>query len=87
MRLSSDLGGMQQRVATDLGVLGAANGASQALKLLLEVLTVRETADPRAEAITPNLAQAAEQLETAAEELRTLFAAGRDAAAILNERS
>lgn len=65
----------------------ATSGASRALKLLLEVLTVRSTEDHRAEAITPNLARAADQLEVAAEGLRTLFAAGRDAATILNARS
>lgn len=76
MRPVSDFGGMYQRVATDLKVLGAADGASHVLKLLLEVLTVRITDDPRAENITPNLARAADQLETAVEELRILFAAG-----------
>lgn len=87
MRLAAELAAMHQRVSVDLGVLGAASGASEALKLLLEVLTVRDPGDPRAEAITTNLARAADQLETAAQELRNLFAAGRDAAAILNGRS
>lgn len=83
----TDLDEMHERVTTDLGVLGAASGTSQTLKLLLEVLTVRATNDPRAENITPNLARAADQLETAAEQLHPLFAAGRDAATILGERS
>lgn len=87
MRLAAELGAMGQRVTADLGVLGAAGGASEALKLLLEVLTVRDPEDPRAEAITTNLARAADQLESAAGQLRELFAAGRDAAAILNARS
>lgn len=65
----------------------ATSGASRALKLLLEVLIVRSTEDHRAEAITPNLARAADQLEAAAEGLRTLFATGRDVAMILNSRS
>jgi len=48
------------------------------LKLLLEVCTVRSMDDPRAAAVTANLARASDQLATAAGRIDTLFAAGID---------
>jgi hypothetical protein len=63
--------------------MGAAAGAGEALKLLLEVCTVRSTDDPRAGAVTTNLSRAADQLGTAADRIDTLFAATRDVAAII----
>jgi hypothetical protein len=64
--------------------MAAAAGAAEALKLLLEVCTVRSMDDPRAGMVTANLARAADQLETAAGQISTLFAAARDAAAIIS---
>ena len=55
-----------------------------ALKLLLEVCTVRSMDDPRAAAVTANLARASDQLATAAEGIDALFAAARDVATIIS---
>jgi hypothetical protein len=84
MRLASEVAAIRQRLAVDLGVMGAATGAADALKLLLEVVTVRNMDDPRADAITTNLSQASDQLSTAAERIDTLFAATRDIASIVS---
>ncbi len=73
-----------ERLPADLGVMGAAAGAADALKLLLEVCTVRSMDDPRAAAVTANLARASDQLATAAERIDTLFAAARDVATIIS---
>jgi hypothetical protein len=63
--------------------MGAAAGAAEALKLLLEVCTVRSMDDPRADAVTTNLSRASDQLAVAAERINTLFAATRDVASII----
>lgn len=83
MRLAADLRFISERLPVDLGVMGAAAGAAEALKLLLEVCTVRSMDDPRAENITTNLARAQDQLATAGERVTTLFQAGRDVAAMI----
>jgi len=85
MRLASDLRVISERLPVDLGVMGAAAGAAEALKLLLEVCTVRSLDDPRAENLTMNLSRAQDQLATAAERIATLFAAGRDVAAMITD--
>jgi hypothetical protein len=51
MRLAADLRFICDRLPVDLGVMGAAAGTAEALKLLLEVTTVRSREDPRAENI------------------------------------
>jgi hypothetical protein len=56
--------------------LGAAAGAAEALKLLLEVTTIRSMDDPHAESVTTNLARAGDEMQVAAERLENLFAAG-----------
>jgi len=72
MRLAADLRFISERLPVDLGVMGAAAGAAEALKLLLlEVCTVRSMDDPRAENITTNLACAQDQLATAGERIAT----------------
>jgi hypothetical protein len=86
MRLASHIRAIHGHIPVDLGVLGAADDAAEALKLLLEVTTVRSLDDPRAETLTTNLARASDRLATAAERIDTLFAAGRDAAAIIDSR-
>ena len=83
MRLSKDLQAIADRVPVDLGVLGAAAGAAQALTLLLEVTTIRSMDDPRAGHVTTNLARAGDELQVAAERLENLFAAGRSVAALI----
>lgn len=83
MRLASDLRTISDRLPADLGVMAAAAGAAEALKLLLEVCTVRSLDDPRAAAITTNLSRAVDQLGTAADRIDNLFAAGRDVASII----
>lgn len=85
MRLAADLRVISERLPVDLGVMGAAVGASEALKLLLEVCTVRSMDDPRAENITTNLARAQDQLATAAERIAALFQTGRDVASIITD--
>ncbi len=86
MRLAADLRFISERLPVDLGVMGAAAGAAEALKLLLlEVCTVRSMDDPRAENITTNLACAQDQLATAGERIATLFQAGRDVAATITK--
>lgn len=84
LRLAAELRAISERLSVDLGVMGAAAGAADALKLLLEVCTVRSTDDPRAGAVTTNLSQASDQLAIAAERIDTLFAATRDVAAIIS---
>ena len=84
MRLASEVRAISERLPADLGVIGAADGAAGALKLLLEVCTVRSMDDPRAAAVTANLARASDQLATAAERIDTLFAAARDVATIIS---
>lgn len=84
MRLAAELRAVSERLPVDLGVMGAAAGAAEALKLLLEVCTVRSLDDPRAGAVTTNLARAADQLGAAADRIEELFAATRDVAAIIH---
>jgi hypothetical protein len=84
MRLCAELQAISERLPADLGVMGAAAGAAEALKLLLEVCTVRSLDDPRADAVTTNLARAADQLSTATDRIEELFAAARDVAAIIH---
>ena len=60
MRLAADLRFISDRLPVDMGVMSAAAGTAEALKLLLEVTTVRSREDPRAQNITTNLARAAE---------------------------
>lgn len=84
MRLAADLRGIEERLPVDLGVMGAAAGAAEALKLLLEVMTVRSMDDPRAAAVTTNLVRASDQLATAAGRLNDLFAAARDVSSIID---
>jgi transposase len=84
MRLSADLRAVTERLSVDLGVMTAAAGAAQALCLLLEVCTVRSLNDPRAEAVTTNLARAVDHLDVAADHINTLFAAARDVASIIS---
>jgi hypothetical protein len=62
----------------------SAAGAAEALKLLLEVCTVRSMDDPRAGAVTTNLARAADQLGVAAGRIDSVFAASRDVASIVS---
>lgn len=81
LRLASELKAVAERLPVDLGVMGAAVGAAQALALLLEVCTVRSGADPRAGELVANLTRAGDELAAAADRLDTLFAATRDAAA------
>jgi hypothetical protein len=64
--------------------MGAATGAADALKLLLEVCTVRSMDDPRTDVVTTNLSRASDQLAAAAERIDTLFAAACDVAAIIS---
>jgi hypothetical protein len=85
MRLAADLRLVAERLPVDLGVADAAAGTAEALKLLLEVCTIRNLDDPRAQHITTNLARAADQLTVAAERIGDLFAAGRDIAAAILE--
>jgi len=87
MRLASEVRAISERLPADLGVMGAAAGAADALKLLLEVCTVRSMDDPRAAAVTANLARASGQLATAAERIDTLFAAARDVSTIISPPS
>ena len=84
MRLAAELRGIERRLPVDLGVMAAAAGAGEALKLLLEVCTVRSMSDPRATAVTTNLSRASDQLATAAERIDALFAAAREVASIIN---
>jgi hypothetical protein len=84
MRLAADLQVVADRLPVDLGVMGAAAGAAQALTLLLEITTVRSLDDPRAAHLTENLARAQDELAVAASRLADLFAAGRDVAALIN---
>ena len=77
-------GRLSEQLPADLGVMSAAAGAAEALKLLLEVCTVRSMDDPRAAAVTANLARASDQLATAAEGIDALFAAARDVATIIS---
>lgn len=83
MRLAADVGAITDHLPVDLGVMGAAAGAAEALKLLLEVITVRSLEDPRAGSVTTNLARAADQLGAGAEQINTLFAAARDVTSII----
>lgn len=85
MRLAADLRLISENLPVDLGVMAAAAGAADALKLLLEVCTVRSMDDPRAGNLTTNLARAQDQLALAAERLSDLFTAGRDIAAIITD--
>lgn len=85
MRLAKDLRVIAGRLPVDLGVMGAAAGAAQALTLLLEVTTIRSMDDPRAEHLTTTLARAQDELEVAAGRLGDLFAAGRSVAALIEE--
>ena len=71
MRLASEVRAISERLPVDLGVMGAAAGAAEALKLLLEVCTVRSMDDPRAATVTTNLSRASEQLAAAAERIGT----------------
>jgi hypothetical protein len=48
MRQAAELRAVCERLPVDLGVMAAAAGAAEALKLLLEVCTVRSMDDPRA---------------------------------------
>ena len=64
--------------------MSAAAGAAEALKLLLEVCTVRSMDDPRSAAVTANLARASDRLATAAEGIGALFAAARDVTTIIS---
>jgi len=84
MRLASEVRAISQRLPVDLGVMAAAAGAAEALKLLLEVCTVRSMDDPRAAAVTTNLSRASDQLAAAAGGIDTLFAAARDVATIIS---
>jgi hypothetical protein len=77
MRLSSELEALHQALPIDLGIIAAANGAANALKLLLETCTVRTFSDPRAKNITTNLSRAVDQLNIAADHITGLFAAAR----------
>ena len=65
--LASAVRVISEQLPADLGVMSAAAGAAEALKLLLEVCTVRSMDDPRAAAVTANLARASDRLATAAE--------------------
>jgi hypothetical protein len=85
MRLAADLRLIAEHMPVELGVAEAAAGAAEALKLLLEITTVRSMDDPRAENITANLARAGDQLAVAADRLSALFAAGRDVAATITD--
>lgn len=85
MRLSADLRAISERLPVDLGVMGAAAGAAEALTLLLEVCTVRSMDDPRAENITVNLSRAQDQLAVAAERIATLFQASHNVAATITK--
>ena len=84
MRLASEVRAISEQLPADLGVMSAAAGAAEALKLLLEVCTVRSMDDPRAAAVTANLARASDQLATAAERIDALFAAARDVTTIIS---
>jgi hypothetical protein len=84
LRLAAELRIIGEHLPVDLGVMGAAAGAADALKLLLEVCTVRSLDDPRAGAVTTNLSRASDQLAVAAERITTLFAAARDVASIIS---
>lgn len=52
LRLSAELRAIDTHLPIDLGVMGAAAGAAEALTLLLQVCTVRDPEDPRADAVT-----------------------------------
>ena len=82
--LASAVRAISEQLPADLGVMSAAAVAAEALKLLLEVCTVRSTDDPRAAAVTVNLAHASGQPATAAEGIDALFAAARDIATIIS---
>ena len=75
---------VSEHLPADLGVMAAAAGAAEALKLLLEVCTVRSMDDPRTADVTTNLARASDQLSTAAEGIAALFAAARDVTTIIS---
>ncbi|MGW5153495.1 hypothetical protein [Rhodococcus koreensis] len=83
-RLSADLRAISARLPVDLGVLGAAACAAEALTLLLEVCTIRSTDDPRADAVTTTLSRATDQLGAAADRIDMVFVADRDVAAIIS---
>jgi len=84
MRLASEVRAVSEHLPADVGVMSAAVGVAEAVKLLLEVCTVRSMDDPRAAAVTANLARASDQLAAAAEGIDTLFAAARDVATIIS---
>lgn len=86
LRLASELRAISDRLPVDIGVMSAASGAADALALLLEVTTVRSTADPRADRLTGNLSNAGAQLADAAARIDTLFASVRDVAEFLAHR-
>jgi hypothetical protein len=84
MRLASEVRAISEQLPADFGVMSTAAGAAAALKLPLEVCTVRSMDDPRAVAVTANLARASDQLATAAEGIGALFAAARDVTTIIS---
>lgn len=85
MRLSAELRFVSERLPVDLGVMAAAAAAAQAhWSLLLEVCTVRSLDDPRLDAVITNLTRAVDQLDVAADQINTLFAAARDVASIIS---
>jgi hypothetical protein len=84
LRLAAELQIIGEHLPVDLGVMGAAAGAADALKLLLEVCTVRSMDDPRAGAVTTNLSRASDQLAVAVERIDTRFATTRDIASIIS---
>jgi hypothetical protein len=84
MRLAAEVEAISDRLPVDLGVMGAAAGAGEALKLLLEVITVSSMDDPRADAVATNLSRASDQLGTAAQRIDTLFAVARDVTSIIS---
>jgi hypothetical protein len=83
MRLASDLRAIETRLTHDLGVMGAASEAADAVKLLLEVCTVTQIDDPRAANIANNINRASELLSAAADRLDNLIDATADVATAL----
>ena len=84
MRLASEVRAISEQLPADLGVMSAAAGSAEALKLLLEVCTVRSMDDPPRGRGDGEPGPRLRQLAAAAEGIDALFAAARDVATIIS---
>lgn len=83
IRLAGELSAIAERVPVELGITDAAAGAARALKLLLEICTVRRMDDPRFAHLHANLSRASVELFEAGDRLGALLSETEDAAAVL----